>query len=280
MFDLNAGTGQLRDTNAALDYSITSIGDGWYSLKIKVMSGAGCTAGVSLYPAIVGAPLNGGVDSNQTGTAYVSNVQVRKGWPADTSAVYTWTGSDATFDIAKKLAAGAGSYDVSGSDASLLHAWLLSAEAGDYTWSGTDADLIYVPNVVTSVFPGGGWAPFNDEERKRERKRRKRALQKARELEQTIEEAYSKAIGRPILRKALQDVKAPEEFTPETVYEIGQEISQKLSKAIGTGRRFSEDRRRLEEMDRLLVELNALLVGVEAQEEEDNLAAMLLIAAM
>lgn len=133
----------------------------------------------------------------------------------------------------------------------------------------------------------GGWltpeqaAAQLREIKRREREeseRRAKIRAKARELEEVIAEAYAKATGKPRLRKALEDVEAPAEFTPETIREIGQEIAEKLSQALeGTGRRYSQERAQLEQLERALEDF-ARLVEDRERKRKQLIAEMLLLA--
>lgn len=116
---------------------------------------------------------------------------------------------------------------------------------------------------------------------RQEEDRRAKVKAKARELEETIADAYAKATGKPRLKKALEGIEAPGEFTPETIAQIGQEIVGALSGALeGTGRHFSADRIRLEELQRALMEFEVLLNERVEQERLDNeIAAILLLSA-
>jgi hypothetical protein len=117
---------------------------------------------------------------------------------------------------------------------------------------------------------------------KQEIERREKIRAKARDLEEVIADAYAKATGKPRLKKALEGVEAPSEFTPETVAMIGNDIATALSAALeGTGRRFSGDRVRLEQLQRQLIEFEILLGEKEEQIRLDNeIAAILLLSAM
>jgi hypothetical protein len=145
--------------------------------------------------------------------------------------------------------------------------------------------------VAEATQSGGGWlspeqarAQLREIRRqeKQEQERKAKIKAKARELEETIADAYAKATGKPRLKKALEGVEAPSEFTPETIAQIGQDLVTALSGALeGSGRRYSGDRRRVEELQRQLVEFEFLLNEREAQQRfDDEIAAILLLAAV
>lgn len=65
---------------------------------------------------------------------------------------YTFTGTDATLNYSRKLAAAAGSYSLTGIDATLKHANLhLGAGAGSYTVTGTNASLLHGRTLVAGA---------------------------------------------------------------------------------------------------------------------------------
>jgi hypothetical protein len=114
---------------------------------------------------------------------------------------------------------------------------------------------------------------------KRETKRKERIRVKARELEETIADAYAKATGKPRLKKALESIDSPNEFTPETIREIGQEIVERLHVALdGSGRRYAQERRMLEGLERALVEFDLVLQERSALEQENEIAFLLMAA--
>lgn len=152
--------------------------------------------------------------------------------------------------------------------------------------------LLFHSNVTaTATRTTGGWLTAEQaaqqlrelrRQEKQEEDRRERIRAKARELEETITEAYAKATGKPRLRKALEAVERPQEFTPESMAIIGRDIANALSEALeGTGRRFSADRMRLEQLQRELIEFDLLLTDRIEQQRQDeyNAAAILLLTA-
>lgn len=167
------------------------------------------------------------------------------------------------------------------------NAYSIAAAAGSYLVTGNNSVSLFHQTIGTST--GGGWLTAEQaaqqlreirRQEKQEEDRRAKIRAKARALEETITEAYAKATGKPRLRKALEAVERPKEFTPESMAIIGQDVANALSVALeGTGRRFSADRARLEQLQRELIEFERFL-GEADQRRTHGIAAILLLSAL
>jgi hypothetical protein len=114
----------------------------------------------------------------------------------------------------------------------------------------------------------------------REDERRQAVKAKQRELEQTIEDAYAKSTGKPVIRKALGDAVPELHGTPEETVQVAADVASKMASAIeGRGRRFGDQRRLVDLVQRQIVELERLIAEAEImRQEDDHVAAMLLLA--
>lgn len=70
---------------------------------------------------------------------------------------YTYTGTDATLKVGRKVSAASGTYTYTGTAATLKVGYVVPAASGAYTYTGSDATLTYTPTAATLTAEAGSY---------------------------------------------------------------------------------------------------------------------------